>query len=202
MVTIKNGEIMKKIGLLLLLFVLTLSSCGYNTLQQQDEIIKSSWSEILNQYQRRADLIPNLVNVVKGYAAHEKQIMEEVTNARAKVGEIKVTSDTLNDPAKFKEFQDAQAALSSSLSRLIAVAENYPQLKADGVFRDLMTQLEGTENRVAVARHRYIESVQNFNVTVRSFPSNLTASWLGMTVKPNFAVENEKAISTPPKVEF
>ncbi len=181
---------------------LTLTGCGYNTLQTTDETIKSSWSEVLNQYQRRADLVPNLVNVVKGYAAHEKDILIQVTQARAKVGQVQLSGDPTTDEQALKNFQAAQGELSSALSRLLVVAENYPQLKADGVFRDLQAQLEGTENRITVARNRYIEAVKEYNVTVRKFPSNLTAMVFGYEVKPNFTVENEKAIATPPKVDF
>lgn len=181
---------------------LTLTGCGYNTLQTTDETIKSSWSEVLNQYQRRADLVPNLVNVVKGYAAHEKEILIQVTQARAKVGQVQLSGDPTTDEQALKNFQAAQGELTSALSRLLVVAENYPQLKADGVFRDLQAQLEGTENRITVARNRYIEAVKEYNVTVRKFPSNLTAMVFGYEVKPNFTVENEKAISTPPKVDF
>jgi LemA protein len=187
------------------LFLLTtalLGGCGYNTLQTTDEQIKASWSEVLNQYQRRADLVPNLVNVVKGYAAHEKEVLEAVTAARSKVGSIQATPELINDPQAFAKFQAAQGELSSALSRLLAVSENYPNLKADGVFRDLQAQLEGTENRIAVARNRYIKAVQEYNVTVRSFPSNLTAKLFGYQIKPNFTVENEKALAKPPTVEF
>jgi LemA protein len=188
--------------LLLSAALLSLSGCGYNALQASDEQIKASWAEVLNQYQRRADLVPNLVNVVKGYAAHEKDVFVQVTEARAKVGQIQATPELINDPAAFAKFQEAQAQMTSALSRLIAVSENYPQLKADGVFRDLQAQLEGTENRIAVARMRYIEAVQNYNNLVRQFPSNLTAMVVGMKVKPSFTVENEKAISVAPKVDF
>ncbi|MGA7180604.1 MAG: LemA family protein [Thiobacillaceae bacterium] len=181
---------------------LGLSGCGYNTLQTTDEQIKASWSEVLNQYQRRADLVPNLVNVVKGYATHEEKVLTEVTDARAKVGQIQATPELVNDEAAFQKFTQAQGELSGALSRLMAVSENYPNLKADGLFRDLQAQLEGTENRIAVARKRYIDAVQTYNVTVRSFPSNLTAMMFGFKTKPNFSVENEKAISAPPKVEF
>ena len=181
---------------------LSLSGCGYNTLQTTDEQINASWSEVINQYQRRADLVPNLVNVVKGYAAHEKDILIQVTEARAKVGQMQATPELVNDEAAFRKFQAAQGELSGALSRLMVVAENYPQLKADGVFRDLQAQLEGTENRIAVARGRYIKAVQEYNVTVRKFPSNLTAMMFGFKTKANFTVENEKAISTPPKVDF
>ena len=186
----------------LLFCVLLLPGCGYNTLQRSDEEIKSTWAEVLNQYQRRADLVPNLVKVVKGYASHEQEVLEGVTEARSRAGSITVTPELLNDEAAFARFQRAQGALTSALSRLLAVAENYPQLKADGVFRDLQTQLEGTENRIAVARMRYIEAVKNFNVTVRSFPSNLTARLFGFSVRPSFTVENEAAISRAPQVDF
>jgi len=181
---------------------LLLSGCGYNTMQTQDEQIKSAWSEVLNQYQRRADLIPNLVNTVKGYAAQESSVLLGVTQARAKVGSIQATPELVNDPAAFAKFQAAQGELSSALSRLLVVTENYPQLKSDQNFRDLQAQLEGTENRITVARNRYIQAVQNYNVTVRSFPGNLTAMILGYKPKPNFAVENEAVISKPPTVDF
>ncbi|WP_024302510.1 LemA family protein [Pseudogulbenkiania sp. MAI-1] len=194
---------MRKLWMMLLtLAVLSLSGCGYNTLQSNDEQIKASWSEVLNQYQRRADLVPNLVNTVKGYAAHEKAVLAQVTEARSRVGSIQATPELLNDPEAFAKFQAAQAQLSGALSRLLVVSENYPQLKADAGFRDLQAQLEGTENRITVARNRYIKAVQEYNVTVRSFPSNLTAIVFGFKVKPNFAVENEQAISTPPRVDF
>ena len=185
-----------------LLVLLSLSGCGYNTLQSQDEQIKASWAEVLNQYQRRADLVPNLVNVVKGYAAHEKAVLIQVTEARAKVGQIQATPELINDPQAFQKFQAAQGQLGSALSRLMVVSENYPQLKADGLFRDLQAQLEGTENRITVARNRYIQSVQTYNTTVRQFPGNLTAKMFGFTVKPNFTVENEKEISKAPQVDF
>jgi LemA protein len=192
-----------KIILPLFLVVFTLlGGCGYNTLQTTDEQIKAGWAEVLNQYQRRADLVPNLVNVVKGYAAHEKEVLEQVTNARAKVGSIQVTPELVNDEQALAKFQAAQGELSSALSRLLAVAENYPQLKADGLFRDLQAQLEGTENRITVARNRYIQAVQAYNVTVRQFPSNLTAMLFGYKVKPSFTVENEKEIAKPPTVDF
>jgi LemA protein len=181
---------------------LTLSGCGYNTLQQQDEQIKASWSEVVNQYQRRADLVPNLVNVVKGYAAHEQEVLTQVTEARTRVGTIQATPELLNDPAAFSRFQSIQGELSGALSRLLAVSENYPQLKADGLFRDLQAQLEGTENRITVARNRYIKAVQDFNTTVRTFPTNLTAIAFGMGLKPNFTVENEAQISNAPRVDF
>ena len=180
----------------------SLSGCGYNTLQAQDEEIKAQWSEVLNQYQRRADLVPNLVNTVKGYAAHERDILVQVTEARARVGQIAATPELVNDPAAFARFQAAQGELSGALSRLLVVAENYPQLKADGAFRDLQAQLEGTENRVTVARNRYIQAVKAYNVTVRQFPSNLTAMMFGHQAKANFTVDNEKAIAAPPTVDF
>jgi len=195
-------RITRFLPLMLLLAVISLNGCGYNTLQERDEAIKQSWGEVLNQYQRRADLIPNLVNVVKGYAAHEKEVIEGVSNARSKVGSIQATPELINDPQAFLKFQKAQSELGGALSKLLAVSENYPQLKADGNFRDLQAQIEGTENRIAVARGRYGQAIKEFNVTVRSFPSNLTASWLGMTPKPPFTVENEAVVSKPPVVSF
>jgi LemA protein len=176
-----------------------LSACGYNTLQVQDEAVKSAWSEVVNQYQRRADLIPNLVNTVKGFAAQEQAVLVGVTEARAKATQIKVDA---NDPESLKQFQAAQGEVSSALSRLMVVVERYPELKSDQNFRDLQAQLEGTENRITVARNRYIQAVQDFNVTVRSFPTNLTAMLFGHKVKPNFTVENEAAIAKPPTVDF
>ena len=184
------------------LIMLSLGGCGYNTFQSNDEQIKASWSEVLNQYQRRADLIPNLVNTVKGYAAHEKDVLLGVTNARAKVGSIQATPELINNPDAFAKFQSAQGELSGALSRLLVVSENYPQLKADANFRDLQAQLEGTENRITVARNRYIQSVQTYNVTVRSFPSNLTAMVLGYKAKTNFTVQNENEVAKPPSVSF
>src|SRR5574340_1174090 len=181
---------------------LTLSGCGYNTLQTTDEDIKATWAEVLNQYQRRADLVPNLVNVVKGYAAHEKDVLTQVTEARARVGAIQATPELVNDEAAFQKFIAAQGQMTSAISRLLVVAENYPQLKADGLFRDLQAQLEGTENRITVARNRYIAAVKSYNVTVRSFPTNLTAMLFGYKTKPSFTVEDEKAIAKPPKVDF
>jgi LemA protein len=181
---------------------LTLSGCGYNTFQSQDEQINASWAEVLNQYQRRADLVPNLVNTVKGYAEHEKEVLEAVTASRAKVSSIQATPELVNDEQAFAKFQAAQGELTSALSRLLVVSENYPQLKADANFRDLQAQLEGTENRITVARNRYISAVKDYNVTVRSFPSNLTAMVFSYKTKPSFTVENEKAISSAPKVEF
>ena len=192
-----------KIILPLFLIVFSLlGGCGYNTLQTTDEQIKAGWAEVLNQYQRRADLVPNLVNVVKGYAGHEKEVLTRVTEARAKVGTIQATPDLINDEQAFARFQAAQSEMTSALSRLLVVAENYPQLKADGAFRDLQAQLEGTENRITVARNRYIQAVQAYNVTVRQFPSNLTAMLFGYKVKPSFTVENEKEIAKPPTVDF
>ena len=178
------------------------SGCGYNSFQSQDEQVTSSWAEVVNQYQRRADLIPNLVNTVKGFATQEKDVLLGVTNARAKVGSLQLTPEVLNDPGALARFQAAQGELSGALSRLLVVTENYPQLKSDANFRDLQAQLEGTENRITVARNRYIQSVQAYNVTVRSFPSNLTAKVMGYTPKANFTVENEKEIAKPPTVDF
>jgi LemA protein len=180
----------------------SLSGCGYNAIQSLDEQVKASWSEVLNQYQRRADLVPNLVNTVKGYANQEKEVLIRVTEARARVGSVQATPELINDPQAFEKFDAAQAELSTSLSRLLVVSENYPQLKSDAIFRDLQAQLEGTENRIAVARNRYIKAVQDYNTTVRSFPSNLTASAFGYKEKPNFSVRNEAEISRPPTVDF
>jgi len=179
-----------------------LGGCGYNAMQAKDEQVKSAWSEVLNQYQRRADLIPNLVNTVKGFAAQEQQVLLGVTQARAKVGSIQATPELVNDPEAFAKFQAAQGELSSALSRLMVVVENYPQLKSDQNFRDLQAQLEGTENRITVARNRYIDAVRQYNVTVRSFPSNLTAKLFGFVTKPEFTVANEAQISTAPTVDF
>jgi LemA protein len=176
-----------------------LSGCGYNTIQVQDEATKSAWSEVVNQYQRRADLIPNLVNTVKGFAAQEQAVLIGVTEARARATQVQVKAD---DPASLQQFQAAQGELSSALSRLMVVVEKYPELKSDQNFRDLQAQLEGTENRITVARNRYIQAVQDYNVTIRRFPSNLTAMIFGYKVKPNFAVENEAAIAQPPTVDF
>jgi LemA protein len=181
---------------------LGLTGCGYNTLQSQDEGVKAAWSEVVNQYQRRADLIPNLVNTVKGFAAQEERVLVGVTEARAKAGSIQLTPELINDEAAFRKFQSAQGELTQALKSLFAVAESYPQLKSDANFRDLQAQLEGTENRITVARNRYIAAVQQYNTTVRSFPSNLTAMLFKFNVKPNFAVENEAAIATPPAVDF
>ena len=189
-------------ALALLLVIATLSGCGYNAMQREDESVKSAWSEVLNQYQRRADLVPNLVNTVKGYAAHEERVLTEVTNARAKVGSVQMTPELANDPAALAKFQAAQGELSGALSRLMVVTENYPNLKANEVFQNLQAQLEGTENRIAVARNRYVAAVQSYNTLIRTFPNNLTAKVMGYQVKPNFSVENEKAISTAPTVDF
>lgn len=188
--------------LLTAVFTLSLSGCGYNAFQTGDEQIKASWSEVVNQYQRRADLIPNIVNTVKGYAAQESAVLLGVTNARAKVSSIQATPELVNNPEAFAKFQAAQGELSGALSRLLVVSENYPQLKSDATFRDLQGQLEGTENRIAAARNDYIKSVQTYNVTVRSFPSNLTAMVFGYKAKPNFTVDDEKAIANPAKVDF
>ncbi|MGB3379953.1 MAG: LemA family protein [Rhodanobacter sp.] len=188
--------------LMILLLVGLMSGCGYNAMQRQDEAVKAAWSEVLNQYQRRADLVPNLVNTVKGYAQHEEKVFVEVTNARAKVGSLQVDADTINDPQKLQQFQAAQGELGSALSRLMVVSENYPQLKADGLFQNLQAQLEGTENRVTVARNRYVQAVQQYNAMIRTFPNNMTAKMFGYKVKPNFSVDNEKAISTAPRVDF
>jgi LemA protein len=181
---------------------LLLSGCGYNTLQTQDEQVKSAWSEVVNQYQRRADLIPNLVATVKGFAAQEQKVLLGVTEARSKVGSIQMTPELVNDPEAMKKFQAAQGELTGALKSLFAVTENYPELKSDQNFRDLQAQIEGTENRITVARNRYIQTVQAFNTTVRSFPTNLTAMLFKYKVKPNFTVENEAAIAKPPTVDF
>lgn len=181
---------------------LAASGCGYNTLQEQDEGVKAAWSDVVNQYQRRADLIPNLVNTVKGYAAQEQAVLIGVTEARARAGSIQLTPELLANPQAFAQFQAAQGQLTQALKSLFAVAEAYPDLKSDANFRDLQSQLEGTENRIAVARNRYIDAVRGFNTTVRRFPSNLTAKMFDFEVKPNFTVANETAIATPPKVDF
>jgi LemA protein len=179
-----------------------LSGCGYNQIQINDEAVNAAWSEVLNQYKRRADLIPNLVSVVQGYASHEKDVLTRVTEARANVAGLKATPELINDPAAFAKFQKAQSELGGALSRLLVVAENYPQLKADANFRDLQAQVEGTENRITVARNRYIKSVQEYNVSVRTFPNSLTASVMGWKTKANFTVEDEKAMSAPPAIKF
>jgi LemA protein len=185
-----------------LLGTLLLSGCGYNAMQSQDETIKASWAEVLNQYQRRADLVPNLVQTVKGFAAQEQAVLIGVTEARAKATSVRVDAASINDPAKLRAFQAAQGELSGALGRLLVVTENYPQWKSDQGFRDLQAQLEGTENRITVARNGYIEAVRSYNTTVRSFPSNLTAMMFGLKEKPSFTVENEAAISVAPKVDF
>ena len=192
----------KFLALLLTLATLGLSGCGYNTFQTTDEQIKASWSEVVNQYQRRADLVPNLVNTVKGEAKFEQDTLTQVIEARSKATSIQATPELINDPAAFQKFQQAQGELTGALSRLMVVTENYPNLRANQGFRDLQAQLEGTENRITVARNRYIQSVQAYNVTVRSFPSNLTAMVLGYKAKPNFTVENEATIAKPPSVSF
>lgn len=189
------------IGLLAIAAVL-LSGCGYNQIQSQDEQVTSSWSEVLNQYQRRADLIPNLVSTVKGEAKFEQDTLTKVVEARSKATSIQATPDLVNNPEAFQKFQQAQGQLTSALSRLLVVSENYPSLRANQGFRDLQAQLEGTENRITVARNRYIKSVQDYNVTIRSFPSNLTAMIFGYKAKANFTVENEKELATPPSVSF
>ena len=183
-------------------FALPLAGCGYNSFQNSDEQVKASWSEVVNQYQRRADLIPNLVSTVKGEAKFEQDTLTRVIEARSKATSIQATPELVNDPVAFQKFQQAQGELTGALSRLMVVSENYPNLKANQGFRDLQAQLEGTENRITVARNRYIKSVQDYNVTVRSFPSNLTAMVFGYKQKPNFAVENETQIAKPPSVGF
>jgi LemA protein len=199
-----KGKIMKKwlSWIALGLLSMVLSGCGYNQFQARDEAVKAAWGEVVNQYQRRADLVPNLVNSVKGYASHERETLEAVTKARAAATSIQVTPEVLNDPQAFQRFQQAQGQLTQALSRLLAVSENYPQLKADGLFRDLQSQLEGTENRITVARQRYIKSVEEYNVLARSFPTNLTAMMFSYPVRPSFTVDNEKAISNAPAVNF
>ena len=189
-------------SLFTLMFALTLSGCGYNTIQTTDEQVKAAWAEVLNQYQRRADLVPNLVNVVKAEANFEQETLTQVVEARSRATSIQATPELINDPEAFNKFQQAQGELSGALSRLLLITENYPNLKANQGFRDLQTQLEGTENRITVARNRYIKSVQDYNVTVRSFPNNLTAMVMGYGVKPSFTVEDEAAISKPPTVDF
>jgi LemA protein len=198
----KSSPFRSFIAALALAASLTLSGCGYNTLQSLDEDAKAAWSEVINQYQRRADLVPNLVNTVKGYAAHEKDVLTQVTEARAKIGSVQATPELVNDQQAMDRFLKAQGQMQGALSRLLALSENYPQLKADASFRDLQAQLEGTENRITVARNRYIDAVRNYNVKVRSFPSNLTAKIFGLDPKANFTVENEKEISTAPTVDF
>ena len=181
---------------------IVLQGCGYNTIQRQDEAVNAAWSEVVNQYQRRADLIPNLVETVRGYAAQEREVLQGVTEARARVGSIQASPELMEDPEAFARFQAAQSEMTSALSRLMVVVENYPDLKSDQSFRDLQAQLEGTENRIAVARNRYIDSVREFNTTVREFPVNLTAKLLGYDTRANFTVENEAEIARPPEVDF
>ncbi len=194
---------MRAWALALLLVVTTaLSGCGYNRLQQLDENVKASWSEVVNQYQRRADLIPNLVATVKGFAIQEQQVLIGVTEARAKATSIQLTPEILNDPQAFQRFQQAQGQLTQALKSLFAVTEAYPNIKSDQNFRDLQTQIEGTENRITVARNRYIDAVREYNTQVRQFPTNLTAKMFDFNVKPNFTVANEQEISTAPKVDF
>jgi LemA protein len=190
------------LSLIVLVASVGVSGCGYNKLQTQDEAVKAAWSEVLNQYQRRADLVPNLVSTVKGFAAQEERVLVGVTEARAKATSIQATPELINNPEAFKKFQESQNQLTAALKTLLSTVENYPQLKSDAVFRDLMVQLEGTENRIAVERKRYIASVQEFNVTVRSFPTNLTAKMFDFDVKPNFTVENEAEISKAPNASF
>ena len=180
----------------------SLTGCGYNNLVAQDEQVTAAWSEVVNQYQRRDDLVPNLVKVVKQYADHEEAVFTEVAQARSQAGSIQVTPEVLNDPQAMKQYEEAQAQMGSALSRLMAVSERYPELKADALFQDLQAQLEGTENRITVARKRYIDEVQSYNTTVRQFPTNLTAKVFGMDAKPNFTVANEEAISKAPEVNF
>ena len=189
-------------GILIVAASTSLSGCGYNKLQEQDESVKAAWSEVVNQYQRRADLIPNLVATVKGYAAQEERVLVEVTEARSKVGSVQLTPEMLNNPETFAKFQAAQGELTNALKSLMVVVERYPDLKSNANFRDLQVQLEGTENRITVARNRYIEAVKTFNTTVRSFPTNLTAGMFDFDTKPNFTVENEAQISRPPDVQF
>ena len=189
-------------AILVILLGTLLSGCGYNDFQKNDEQVKADWAEVLNQYQRRFDLVPNLVNTVKGYAQQEKDVLIGVTEARAKVGTIQATPALINDPKAFAQFQAAQGELTSALSKLMVVTENYPQLKSDSLFRDLQAQLEGTENRITVARNRYIKAVQDYNVLARSFPTNLTAMMFSYSVKPSFTVEDEKVVSKPPAVDF
>ena len=185
-----------------LLASLLLSGCGYNAMQGGDESVKAAWAEVINQYKRRADLIPNLVRTVEGFAQQERDVLIGVTEARARVGSMQVNPETLDDPAAFQQFQDAQGQLSSALSRLLVVVERYPELKSDQNFRDLQAQLEGTENRITVARNRFIEATREYNTLVRTFPNNLTAMLFGYKPKPTFTVENEGEISAPPEVSF
>ena len=194
---------MKRLLLLLFLPLITiLSGCGYNEIQRLDEQVKAAWSQTLNQYERRADLVPQLVSSVDAYMVHERTVLAEVTQARAQVGQIRVSVDDLDDPELMARFEQAQGQLGSALSRLLAVSENYPQLKADGLFRDLMTQLEGTENRIATERGRYVKAVQEYNVYIRQFPTLITAKIFGYGVKPNYGVDREAEIRRDPEVKF
>ena len=202
MKVIKKGFPGFKTLVFFVLFASLLSRCSYNQIQINDEQVNAAWSEVLNQYKRRADLVPNLVQVVQGYAAHEKDVLTRVAEARSNVANIKLTPEVLKDPVAFKKFQEIQAQMGGALSRLLAVAESYPQLKADANFRDLQAQIEGTENRITVARNRYIKAVQDYNIGVRTFPDNLTARVFGYQPKPSFTVENEKEISQVPKIDF
>jgi LemA protein len=190
------------LSIVLTWFALLLTGCGYNTFQTTDEQVKADWAEVLNQYQRRADLIPNLVATVQGYATQEKEVLTQITEARSRVGSMQATPELINDPEAFKKYLAAQNELKGSLSRLMVVAENYPALKSDQNFRDLSAQLEGTENRITVARNRYIKAVQEYNLAVRTFPNNITAMLFGYKAKPNFTVENEAVIAKPPTVQF
>jgi len=192
----------KLLGFFAVTAMLVLSGCGYNDFQSKDEQVKAAWAEVLNQYKRRADLIPNLVQTVQGYAAQERDVLLGVTQARSKVGSLQASPEMVNDAAAMAKFQAAQGELSNALSRLLVVTENYPQLKSDALFKDLMTQLEGTENRITVARNRFIADVRDYNVLARKFPTNLTAMIFGYKEKPTFTVENEKVIAEPPKVDF
>lgn len=187
---------------MMVVLVGVLSGCGYNAIQRQDEAVKAAWSEVLNQYQRRADLVPNLVSTVKGYAQHEERVLTEVTQARARVGQVQLSAEQAQDPQQLAKFQQAQGQLSGALSRLLVVSERYPDLKSNQLFQNLQVQLEGTENRITVARHRYVQAVQAYNTLIRSFPSNLTAKMFGYQTKPNFKVDDEKALSTAPAVNF
>lgn len=198
----KEDKNMIKQWMMAVLLAVSLSGCGYNTMQSQDEAANAAWADVLNQYQRRADLVPNLVSTVQGYAKHEQEVLTQVTEARAKVGSVPVSSDMASNPEQLKAFNEAQGQLTSALSRLLVVVEQYPDLKANTNFLDLQKQLEGTENRISVARNEYIAAVQAYNTTVRTFPNNLTAKVFGMQVRPNFSVENEAAVSTAPKVAF
>jgi LemA protein len=200
---VENNEMFRKLlWALSFLAALTLSGCGYNEFQTKDEQVKAAWGEVLNQYQRRADLIPNLVATVQGYAAQERDVLIGVTQARAKATSVTLPAEAINDPAAMQKFQQAQAELSGALGRLLVVAENYPQLKSDQNFRELQAQLEGTENRITTARNRFIKAVQEFNILARQFPTNLTAKMFGYKEKASFTVEDEKSISRPPKVDF